>query len=83
MRAGGRLTERLQGSPRPRRRSPGRCVPGWPGMRSSLEFGLKVYAEVNWWLFAKSGIPGCRLGAAAGFIEIDFTHSGRTTVINY
>jgi hypothetical protein len=49
----------------------------------SLEFGRKVYAEVNRWFFAKSGIPGCRLAAAAAFIEIDFTHSGRTTVINY
>jgi hypothetical protein len=39
----------------------------------SLEFGLKVYAEVNWWFFTKSGIPGCRLDAAAAFIEIDFT----------
>ncbi|HYB36022.1 MAG TPA: hypothetical protein VEF72_09770 [Mycobacterium sp.] len=29
-----------------------------------------------------SGIPGRRCDAAAGFIEIDFTHSGRTTVIN-
>ncbi len=49
----------------------------------SLEFGLKVSTEVNWWFFAKSGIRGCRLDTAAGFIEIDFTHSGRTTVINY
>jgi alpha-D-xyloside xylohydrolase len=30
-----------------------------------------------------SGIPGWRYDAAAGFIEIDFTHSGGTTVINY
>ena len=49
----------------------------------SLEFGLKVHAEVNWWFFAKSGIPGCCLDAAAGLIEIDFTHSGRTTATNY
>ena len=62
---------------------PGSLCPGWPRTRSGLEFGLKVYAEVNWWFFAKSGIPGCRLDAAAGFIEVDFTHSGSTTVISY
>lgn len=30
-----------------------------------------------------SGVPGWRYDAAAGFIEIDFTHSGGTTVIEY
>ena len=30
-----------------------------------------------------SGVPGWRYDAVAGFIEIDFTHSGGTTVIEY
>jgi alpha-D-xyloside xylohydrolase len=30
-----------------------------------------------------SGIPGWRYDAATGFIEVDFTHSGGTTVISY
>jgi hypothetical protein len=33
VRDGGKLTAQLQGSRRPRRRSPGRCVPGWSRMR--------------------------------------------------
>jgi alpha-glucosidase (family GH31 glycosyl hydrolase) len=30
-----------------------------------------------------SGVPGWRYDAATGFIEIDFTHSGGTTIIEY
>lgn len=58
VREGGRLTERLQGVAEAAEQVAGslrsRLVPD----EVSLEFGLKVSGEVNWWFFAKSAGEG-------------------------
>jgi Trypsin-co-occurring domain 1 len=79
----GRLTERLQGVAEAAEEVAGSLRSRLAPDEVSLEFGLKASAEANWLFFAESGIPDWRYDAAAGFIEIDFRHSGGTIVINY
>jgi hypothetical protein len=58
VRDGGRLTDRLQGVAEAAQQVAGslrsRLVPD----EVSLEFGLKVSGEVNWWFFAKAQSEG-------------------------
>ncbi len=46
------------GLPRRPSRSLGSYGRGWLPDQVSLEFGLKVSGEVNWWFFAKSQAEG-------------------------
>ena len=68
VRDGGRLTARLQGvaeaAEQVSRSLRSRLVPD----EVSLEFGLKVSGEMNWWFFAKA--------ATEGTIKVTLTWSG-------
>ena len=72
VREGGRLTERLQGVAEAAEQVAGslrsRLVPD----EVSLEFGLKVSGQVNWWFFAKS--------AGEGTIKVTLKWAGNSTV---
>ena len=54
MREGGRLTERLQGVAEAAEQVAGSLRSRLAPDEVSLEFGLKVSGEVNWWFFAKA-----------------------------
>jgi len=76
-----RVRPRRERSPSPRRRARSRCAQrATSRARSGATSDKVVLPEQG---TPGSGIPGWRYDAAAGLIEIDFTHSGGTTVINY
>ena len=54
VREGGRLTERLQGVAEAAEQVAGSLRSRLAPDEVSLEFGLKVSGEVNWWFFAKA-----------------------------
>ena len=58
VREGGRLTERLQGVAEAAEQVAGSLRARLAPDEVSLEFGLKVSGEVNWWFFAKSAGEG-------------------------
>ncbi len=58
VREGGRLTERLQGVAEAAEQVAASLRSRLAPDEVSLEFGLKVSGEVNWWFFAKSAGEG-------------------------
>ncbi len=58
VREGGRLTERLQGVAEAAEQVAGSLRSRLAPDEVSLEFGLKVSGEVNWWFFAKAAGEG-------------------------
>ena len=54
VREGGQLTERLQGVPKAAEQVAGSLRSRLAPDEVSLEFGLKVSGELNWWFFAKA-----------------------------
>ena len=58
VREGGRLTERLKGVEEAAEQVAGSLRSRLAPDEVSLEFGLKVSGEVNWWFFAKSAGEG-------------------------
>jgi hypothetical protein len=67
---GGRLTERLQGVAEAAEQVAGPLRSRLAPDEVSLEFGLKVSGEVNWWFFAKS--------AGEGTIKVTLKWAGST-----
>ena len=71
VREGGRLTERLQGVAEAAEQVAGSLRSRLAPDEVSLEFGLKVSGEVNWWFFAKA--------AGEGTIKVTVKWAGNTT----
>ena len=69
---GGRLTERLQGVAEAAEQVAGSLRSRLAPDEVSLEFGLKVSGEVNWWFFAKSAGRGHH----QGHLEVGWEHRG-------
>jgi Trypsin-co-occurring domain 1 len=70
VREGGRLTERLQGVAEAAEQVSGALRSRLAPDEVSLEFGLKVSGEVNWWFFAKA--------ASEGTIKVTLRWAGST-----
>ncbi len=70
VRDGGRLTARLQGVADAAEQVAGSLRSRLAPDEVSLEFGLKVSSEVNWWFFAKS--------AGEGTIKVTLRWAGNT-----
>jgi hypothetical protein len=70
VREGGRLAERLQGVADAAEQVAGSLRSRLAPDEVSLEFGLKVSGEVNWWFFAKS--------AGEGTIKVTLRWAGDT-----
>ena len=70
VREGGRLTERLQGVAEAAEQVSGSLRSRLAPDEVSLEFGLRVSGEVNWWFFAKA--------ASEGTIKVTLKWAGNT-----
>ena len=70
VREGGRLSERLHGVAEAAEQIAGQLRSRLAPDEVSLEFGLKVSGEVNWWFFAKS--------AGEGTIKVTLKWAGST-----
>jgi hypothetical protein len=68
VREGGRLSERLHGVAEAAEQVAGQLRSRLAPDEVSLEFGLKVSGEVNWWFFAKN--------QAEGTIKVTLTWAG-------